>query len=54
MWRRDKLARQLGEAEELRRGSDRRMERVEGVVKDKLGDTELQLFRSYIARRRSF
>ncbi len=43
MWRRDKLARQLGEAEELWRGSDRRMERVEpGPLKARSHDRRSQ------------
>ena len=52
-YRRDKLARQLREAQELRAMSDRRMANVEVVIKKGLeeGEEEVELFRSYISRK---
>ena len=52
-FRRDKLASQLKEAQELRRMSDRRMGNVEAVIKRSLegAETELELFRSYISKK---
>ena len=52
-FRRDKLASQLKEAQELRRMSDRRMGNVEEVIKRSLegAETELELFRSYISKK---
>ena len=52
-FRRDKLASQLKEAQELRRMSDRRMGNVETVIKRSLegAESELELFRSYISKK---
>ena len=50
-YRRDKLARQLREAQELRAMSDRRMANVEVVIKKGLEEGEVELFRSYISRK---
>ena len=52
-FRRDKLASQLKEAQELRRMSDRRMGNVEAVIKRSLegAESELELFRSYISKK---
>ena len=52
-FRRDKLASQLKEAQELRRMSDRRMANVEAVIKRSLEapESELELFRSYISKK---
>ena len=50
-FRRDKLARQLEEAQELRRMSDRRMERVEEAIRKGLEEDALEVFRSYIAKK---
>merc|ERR1712088_356397 len=51
-FRRDKLASQLKEAQELRRMSDRRMANMEAVIKRSLEapESELELFRSYISK----
>ena len=52
-FRRDKLASQLKEAQELRRMSDRRMANVETVIKKSLegAESELEIFRSYISKK---
>ena len=52
-FRRDKLASQLKEAQELRRMSDRRMGNVEAVIKRSLegAESELEIFRSYISKK---
>jgi len=50
-FRREKLAAQLAEAQELRRMSDRRLARVEAVVARELGEEQVEQLRRYVGRK---
>ena len=50
-YKRDKLERQVAEANALKEMSDRRQARVETVVGRELGEPDLATFRAYVLRR---
>merc|ERR1719219_874367 len=50
-YKRDKLVKQLNEAAELKRMSDRRMKNAEAIIEKHLTSDDLESFKSYIQRK---